>query len=100
MSVSITSNANGDTLTLAITGRFDFNAHGDFVGAYEDKTGFANYVVDMGQTEYLDSSALGMLLLLKDHAEANSAKVSLSHVNDEVRKILDIANFGQIFSIS
>ena len=99
MSVNITSNTQADTLTLLIAGRFDYEAHDAFVGAYAEKEGISKYVVDMSKTEYLDSSALGMLLLLKDFAEEKSAKVSISNVNNDVRKILDIASFSQIFTI-
>ncbi|MEM8593500.1 MAG: STAS domain-containing protein [Pseudomonadota bacterium] len=99
MSFDITSNAQDDSVTLKLSGRFDYEAHDSFVASYSDKLGFTKYIVDMKATDYLDSSALGMLLLLKDFAESNSAKVSLTQVNDDVRKILEIASFDQIFSI-
>ncbi len=51
------------------------------------------------QVVYLDSSALGMLLLLKE--KVNSAHKSLALINchDSVRQVLEIACFGKIFTI-
>ena len=58
------------------------------------------YVVDLKGATHLDSSALGMLLLLRDHAGGESAQVSLVHCNPDVRKVLAISNFEQLFKIS
>jgi len=49
--------------------------------------------------EYLDSSALGMLLLVRERAEAVGKPVVLSHPNPTVAQILDIANFRKLFTI-
>ncbi|MEL7399518.1 MAG: STAS domain-containing protein, partial [Pseudomonadota bacterium] len=59
----------------------------------------SSYTVDMGGTSYLDSSALGMLLLLRDHAGGDSADVKIVNCNQDVRKILTISNFEQLFKI-
>ncbi len=58
------------------------------------------YVVDLKDTTYLDSSALGMLLLLRDHAGGDSAQIRLLNCNPDVRKILAISNFEQLFKIA
>jgi anti-anti-sigma regulatory factor len=41
-----------------------------------------------------------MLLLLRDHAGGESAQISLAHCNPDVRKVLSISNFEQLFKIS
>ena len=48
---------------------------------------------------YLDSSALGMLLLLRDHAGGDTANIKIVNCNPDVKKILTISNFEQLFSI-
>ena len=50
--------------------------------------------------EYVDSSALGMLLMLRERA--NSAKLGLVLANPRgmVRQALDIAHFEKLFVIS
>ena len=69
MAISTQLSADGQELTIAIQGRFDFGAHQAFRDAYERVDGTPKrYQVDLQGTTYLDSSALGMLLLLRDHA--------------------------------
>lgn len=91
---------DGQELTIRVDGRFDFGCHQDFRDAYERVDGCPrSYLVDLRNTTYLDSSALGMLLLLRDHAGGDAAQISLSHCNQDVRKILSISNFEQLFQI-
>lgn len=100
--MAITSNmsADGNELTIGVEGRFDFSSHQDFRRAYEGQpTQASSYVIDLLNTTYLDSSALGMLLLLKDYAGGDTAKIEIINCNDDVRKILAISNFEQLFTI-
>jgi anti-anti-sigma factor len=99
--MSVTSNRSPDEqqLTIKIKGRFDFSTHQDFRGAYEKETKAKRYVVDLKETNYLDSSALGMLLLLRDHAGGERADVRLENCSADVVKILAISNFSKLFTI-
>jgi len=100
MSISAKLADADNELVINVAGRFDFSAHQDFRSAYEDlEVKPQSYAVDMSQTTYLDSSALGMLLLLRDHAGGDSASIRIINCNDDVRKILVISNFGRLFTI-
>jgi anti-anti-sigma factor len=91
---------DGVELVIQVSGRFDFSAHQEFRDAYETLSQPPHrYQVDMRDTHYLDSSALGMLLLLRDHAGGDNADVEIVNCNADVRKILAISNFEQLFSI-
>lgn len=91
---------DGQTLVIRIEGRFDFSTHQAFRDAYEHgDPGVRNYIVDLSDTTYLDSSALGMLLLLRDFAGGDSARVVIENCNNDVRRILSISNFEQLFNI-
>ncbi|KPQ29620.1 MAG: Anti-anti-sigma regulatory factor (antagonist of anti-sigma factor) [Marinobacter excellens HL-55] len=91
---------DGQTLTIRVQGRFDFSTHQAFRDAYEHSdSSVTRYIIDLSDTTYLDSSALGMLLLLRDHAGGDSARVSVENCNSDVRRILAISNFEQLFSI-
>ena len=86
---------------IQLEGRFDFNSHRDFREAIDavlagPATGI---VVDFCGVEYLDSSALGMLLMLRDRAKGAAREVSLASCRGAVKQILDIANFGKLFTI-
>ncbi|ARU57578.1 MAG: STAS domain-containing protein [Pseudomonadales bacterium] len=100
MSISTSLSADGGVLTIKIQGRFDFSSHQEFRDAYESSDdNVKEYVIDMTEATYLDSSALGMLLLLRDFAGGDSAKVSITNCNHDVKKILTISNFEQLFDI-
>ncbi len=100
MAISSVASADGSELTIKIDGRFDFSCHQDFRRAYEEVAEQPeNYVVDMAGASYLDSSALGMLLLLRDHAGGETANISIINCNADVKKILSISNFEQLFKV-
>ncbi|WP_196137327.1 STAS domain-containing protein [Aliikangiella sp. G2MR2-5] len=100
MSVGSNLSADGKVLTITINGRFDFSAHQAFRDSYEKLTPTpSEIIVDMAETTYLDSSALGMLLLLRDHAGGDTANITLKNCNEDIRKILTISNFEQLFKI-
>jgi anti-anti-sigma factor len=89
--------------TIKLVGRFDFNTHREFRSAYEPLVGDASVrsvVVDFSGVDYLDSSALGMLLMLRDKLGGANKEVCLLGVRGNVKQVLDIANFGKLFQIS
>lgn len=100
MAVTSVASTDGNTLTISIDGRFDFSAHQAFRGAYEKVSPVPdNICVDMSGTTYLDSSALGMLLLLRDHSGGDDSNIQLKGCNEDIRKILTISNFEQLFKV-
>jgi anti-anti-sigma factor len=100
MSILFSDSADGKELTIRIKGRFDFSTHKDFRSAYESSpSALSSFVVDLREATYLDSSALGMLLLLRDHAGGDGSRVRIVNCNSDVKKILAISNFEQLFTI-
>lgn len=100
MGISTTVSDSGDKVTIAVTGKFDFQLYDAFRSAYADTSGQGvQYEVDLSGTEYLDSSALGMLLLLREHAGGEASKIDITQVSDDVKKVLDVANFSKLFNI-
>ncbi|WP_024326822.1 STAS domain-containing protein [Thioalkalivibrio sp. AKL19] len=100
MSIEQHTSDDGKEVRIRVKGRFDFEQHQDFRAAYRDTAGAGvRYTVDLSQTEYMDSSALGMLLLLREHAGGEFSDVTISGTSEGVRKVLDIANFGRLFRI-
>ncbi|PWK40659.1 STAS domain-containing protein [Pseudomonas sp. B21-040] len=99
MSVISEVSKDGQKLTISIKGRFDFAKHQEFRESYEDKA-LSAVVVDLKDATYLDSSALGMLLLLRDHAGGDDSDIRVVNSSSDVRKILAISNFDKLFDIS
>ena len=94
---------NVDNLvTLRPQGRFDFNSFRSFRTDYETalaQDGVRCVLVDLQLVQYIDSAALGILLLLRDKAAPQGIKVELANVQGTVKDVLEIANFHKIFAI-
>jgi HptB-dependent secretion and biofilm anti anti-sigma factor len=99
MSIQNSYSSDKNRLNIQINGRFDFSLHREFREAYRNESGVKEYVVNLSKADYMDSSALGMLLLLREHAVAHNATVVLGAPMAAVRKILTIANFDKLFRI-
>jgi len=87
---------------LELRGRFDYTSHRSFKQACEtafSASGMNEMVIDMQAVDYLDSSALGMLLLLRDKCKATSRPVSLVNCGATVRDVLKVANFDKLFTL-
>ncbi|MNH48012.1 hypothetical protein D3C79_1115530 [compost metagenome] len=56
--------------------------------------------MDLREATYLDSSALGMLLMLRDYIGGDESQIRVVNTNSDVRKILAISNFDKLFDIS
>jgi HptB-dependent secretion and biofilm anti anti-sigma factor len=91
---------DGKVLTISIAGRFDIATYKDFGEAYKDQVGSVKkWVLDMTEVEYLDSSALGMLLMLRERSGGDSAAIAIVNCSPGVRKIFDTVNFDKLFHI-
>lgn len=99
MAISTETDPSGKKV-IKVSGRFDFSVHQEFRNTYTaDTKGDHQYVVDMNGAEYMDSSALGMLLQLRDHAGGGNQSVSIVNCSNEIREIFRISNFNKLFDI-
>jgi anti-anti-sigma factor len=99
MAVNAEISQDGKKLTIQVKGRFDFGKHQEFRNAYEHNHP-DSVVVDLKEATYLDSSALGMLLMLRDHVGGEESDIRVVNTSSDVRKILAISNFDKLFDIS
>ncbi len=101
MAVDTNLDVSTKTITIKVSGRFDFGIHQDFRKATEQvvSNNVNTIIVDMGGVDYLDSSALGMLLVLRDKVGESKSAVRIRNARPEVLKILEIANFDKLFSL-
>ncbi len=100
MAIETKLDAATRTLTFYISGRFDFGIHQEFRKATEQAgNGVSSIIVDMTRVDYLDSSALGMLLVLRDKVGESNSAVHIKGAKPDVQKILEIANFDKLFTL-
>lgn len=99
MSVVSERSADGEEITVSVEGRFDYRLYESFKSSYSDFGNSGKQInVDLSSTEYMDSSALGMLLMLREHA-GRAVKILLKNPTPDVMRVLTIANFDKLFSI-
>ncbi len=99
MTVSVRQ-VDDKNIVIVVGEQFDYSLHQAFRNAYAQvqKPGTV-FRVDLARAKHMDSSALGMILLLKEHADKLGGKVILSKPCENVVKILTIANFNQFVTI-
>ena len=87
---------------MRLNGRFDFNAHKVFRETYQQllASNVRVIVLDLNKVDYLDSSALGMLLQFKEKADMQHTTIKLKNCSQLAKDVLAIANFNKLFEIS
>lgn len=98
--MNVTEEKSEKAVVLQLAGRFDFGARKIFKdsldGAMKEELPI---VLDFGQVTFVDSSALGILVIA--HQTLKSKKISFSLVNPQpyVRQVLDLANVAKMIPI-
>ena len=101
MSVETRLDEETQTLEVTISGRFDFSIHQNFRKVTQQAgAGVKAISIDLSDTDYMDSSALGMLLVLRDKVGENKESITIKNAKPEVKKILEIANFDKLFTLA
>jgi anti-anti-sigma factor len=93
---------DGATITIKVSGRFDFAVQNEFRDCYYNlaESKDANFIIDMANTNYMDSSALGMLLMMREYLGGNDANISITNCSVDIKNILTVANFQSLFSMA
>lgn len=61
--------------------------------------GVNSIIFDFANVEFIDSAALGMLLLGLDESRRSGKRMVLRHPQGQVKKIFDVSRFKEIFEI-
>jgi anti-anti-sigma factor len=100
MSLNVQHDTEQDCLTLQLGQHFDFSVHRRFHDAcLGERKPARSYVIDLGEVESMDSSALGMLLLLREHAGGDRAEIRIVNANSALRGTLRVAGFDKLFTL-
>ena len=99
MSIYSSLSSDRSTVIIRVAGRFDYSIHQDFMQSYKGfPKGEKSFIVDLSGAEYMDSSAMGMLLQLREYNRVGES-VKLTNGNDTVTDVLRIAHFDKLFTI-
>lgn len=88
--------------SIVMSGRFDFQIHREFKDAYSKlivNSAVQQIEIEMSKLDYLDSSALGMLMLLSERAKSANKAITLVNPSGVVSQVLEMANFNRLFTI-
>jgi HptB-dependent secretion and biofilm anti anti-sigma factor len=101
--MSIFINTKDDAIAIQLDQEFTFHQQANFRQAYEQNLDEQTkaVIIDFAKTDFIDSAALGMLLVLRDHVEKNKQDITIELINckKEVFEILEISNFSKLFTI-
>lgn len=92
---------NQDALDIRMSGKFTFIDHPVFRQIIEKMSdpNVRQIIFYMDRIEFVDSAALGMLLLAHDEAAKHSKKIVISGIQGQVKKMFDVARLGTLFTL-
>jgi anti-anti-sigma factor len=93
------SKCSDGSCLIAIEGKFDINVQSEFRNAYKKRDRSDTFVIDLQECDYLDSSAMGMLLQIREFAENRKDHVILKNCSRRVRDILSVAKMCALFTL-
>jgi len=89
----------GGRTTIVVHGKFNFACYEEFqrvVGAEARPA----YTIDLSHVTYIDSAALGMLLLLRERVNEDPKRVAIIGGTGQPADVLRLANFSSLFTMS
>ncbi len=101
--MTITREYKNDTseLTISISGDLNFSMLDQFRQAYSDMDmDRVRVKIDLSSAERFNSEALGMLLILREHAGGDESKIAIIGCGPDMRRILKASSFEKLFDIS
>lgn len=96
---TINTKKTENKVEIEVIGQFDYQCQREFRKAYRYEPEGVSYVIDMYRTEVLDSAALGMLLLLRDHAGRDKANIAIKGCRENIKRIFQVASFDKLFNL-
>jgi anti-anti-sigma factor len=101
MAMEIQKERIDDVFVVTVNGRLDgiySSAFANQVGALITGTN-PKILIDFTDIDFVTSAGLRALLVLVKKANASGSAFALCGVNEQVREVLDISGFTEIFSI-
>ena len=84
---------DGDNCKIVMTGKFTFSDHIEFkkiLNIFKEKK-IKTLEINLAQVTFVDSAALGLLLLVRDETEKHSVQLSILQPQGQVQKMFKIS---------
>jgi len=90
---------DSQSVTLQIDGMFDLSLQAEFRASYEAEGKSCKYILDLRDTEYMDSAAFGMLLVFRDYAGGDKSDIYIKNANEDIKKSFVMLQFDRMFNV-
>ena len=94
------STEQGDVTEIFLKGRFVFSDNESFRRIIKDMDNNSSkeWVLNLGELDFIDSAGLGMLLIAREAAEKNCIGLKLRSAQGQVREMLEISQFDGLIA--
>lgn len=101
MGIKTNVSSNKEEFTFYIDGEFNFSCLNEFNNSYNNVNARSakKIIIDLKETNIIDSSALGMLLNMQKDLGKSLDNTVIINCNVVVLKILKITNFSKKFTV-
>ena len=92
--MKITQEVHDKKVTLKLEGNFTYTQRKSFQEMLKavSTDGIAEIMIDLSQVAFLDSAALGLLMITHRQLQAEKRTLSLAYPQPTVRQIIELAN--------
>jgi len=96
-----TESKSGDSCEVKMKGKFTFSDHEKFreIISIIKNGGVSGVSIDVSGIEFVDSAALGMLLIAREEAEKGGINLVLRNPNGQISKMFKVSKFDSLFNI-
>jgi len=88
-----------DAVKVTLYGKLGSAIQKEFRKTYEENPG-KSYVIDLEKVDGIDSSGLGMMLLMRDHVGGANSDIELINCSEHILDILNVTCFYKLFKIA
>lgn len=87
---------------VVLSGQFTFADHPGFRDILQEiaEVQVRQVILHMAKVEFVDSAALGMLLLALDEAHKHQKQLVISGATGQVKKMFDLSRFNTLFTMN
>lgn len=88
-------------MVIAIEGEFTFELYDSYTQALDaiKQDHIEQVVIDLGEVSFIDSSAMGLLLVTREECDEHGKALILSNPRGRVKDMIDVSNFRDLFTI-
>lgn len=99
--MDVKQSASGKSCIIHLSGKFTFSDHVSFksIRGLFSEDAYDTIIFDFSEVTFMDSSALGMMMIAREEATTHNKNIILRKPKDKVEKMFRVSKFDTIFTI-